>query len=118
MMAFPVIDPVATGQNILRLRKEKGLTVKDLQNWFCFDAPRAIYKWQKGETLPTVDNLFALSILLEVPMEQILITQKQDTYLTYPVQPPAEAAVAFLLMYRQFNAAIFVLLDSDKQKAR
>ena len=58
--AFPVIDLVATGENIRRLRMERGMTVRDLQNYFGFEEPRAIYKWQKGESLPTVDNLYAL----------------------------------------------------------
>ena len=70
---FPVIDMAATGANILRLRKERGLTVRDLQDWFGFEEPQAIYKWQKGKSLPTVDNLYALGALLEVPMEQILV---------------------------------------------
>ena len=75
--AFPVIDPVATGANIVRLRKERGMTVKDLQDWFGFEEPRAIYKWQHGETLPSVDNLYALSALLEVPIEDILVGSRQ-----------------------------------------
>ena len=70
---FPVIDPVATGANILRLRRERGLSVRDVQQWFSFEEPRAIYKWQSGRTLPTVDNLYALSALLDVPMNEILI---------------------------------------------
>ena len=74
---FPVIDPAATGENIIRLRKERGLTVRDLQNWFGFDEPRAIYKWQRGETLPTLDNLYALSALFDVPMERILVKRPQ-----------------------------------------
>ncbi len=73
---FPVIDPVATGQNIVRLRKDRGLTVRDLQNWFGFEEPQAIYKWQKGKSLPTVDNLYALGTLLDVPMEQILVPRQ------------------------------------------
>ena len=75
--AFPVIDPVATGENIVRLRKERGMTVRDLQDWFGFEEPRAIYKWQHGETLPSVDNLYALSALLEVPIEDILVGSRQ-----------------------------------------
>ena len=71
--AFPVIDPVATGKNIVRLRKTRGMTVKDLQQWFGFEEPRAIYKWQQGQTLPSVDNLIALSALLDVPVEDILV---------------------------------------------
>ena len=73
---FPVIDPVATGQNILRLRIERGLSVRDLQSWFGFEEPQAIYKWQKGKSLPTVDNLYALGTLLDVPMEEILVPRK------------------------------------------
>ncbi len=74
---FPVIDPVATGENIVRLRKERGMTVRDLQKWFGFEEPRAIYKWQQGQTLPTIDNLYALSALLDVPMEDILVGRPQ-----------------------------------------
>ena len=70
---FPVIDPAATGKNILRLRKERGLSVRDLQAYFNFGEPRAIYKWQSGQCLPSLDNLFALSFLLDVPMEGILV---------------------------------------------
>ena len=73
---FPVIDLVATGENITRLRKDRGLTVRDLQDWFGFEEPQAIYKWQKGKSLPTVDNLYALGALLNVPMEEILVPCK------------------------------------------
>ena len=72
-LAFPTIDPVATGKNITRLRKQRGLTVKDLQDWFGFLEPRAIYKWQTGQSLPSIDNLYALSILLDVPMDSIIV---------------------------------------------
>lgn len=71
---FPVIDLMATGRNIRRLREERGMTVRDLQAWFNFEEPRAIYKWQSGQSLPTVDNLYALSALLGVTMEDILVS--------------------------------------------
>lgn len=70
---FPVIDMVETGRNILRLRKERGMTVRDLQAYFGFEEPQAIYKWQRGKSLPSVDNLYALGVLLEAPMEDILV---------------------------------------------
>ena len=69
---FPVIDLTATGARIMQLRKANGWIVKDLQLWFGFKEPRAIYKWQRGETLPTVDHLLALGQLFSVPMESIL----------------------------------------------
>ena len=80
--AFPVIDPVATGKNIVRLRKERGMTVRDIQAWFGFEEPRAIYKWQCGTTMPSIDNLYALSALLEVAMEDILVKRQQRSPLT------------------------------------
>lgn len=59
--------------NIRRLRQTKGLSVRDLQQFFGFEEPQAIYKWQRGQSLPTVDNLYALSALLDVPMNDILV---------------------------------------------
>ena len=79
--AFPVIDPAATGANIARLRKERGLTVRDLQAFFGFEEPQAIYKWQRGQSLPTVDNLYALGFLLGVPMEKILVAQPSQLHI-------------------------------------
>ena len=73
--SFPVIDQEATGRNIVRLREKSGLTVADLQKYFGFDAPQAIYKWQNGKCLPKTDHLVALGYLLHVPMEEILVTR-------------------------------------------
>ena len=36
---FPVIDLAATGNNIRRLRIERGLTVGDIQSYFGFEEP-------------------------------------------------------------------------------
>ena len=74
MVNMPVIDMVRTGQNIARLRKQAGLSVKDLQDIFGFATPQAIYKWQQGAALPTIDNLVALAAVLQVRMDDILVT--------------------------------------------
>ena len=87
MKVFPTIDLEATGRQIVRLRKEKGLTVRDMQSYFGFDAPQAIYKWQKGLTLPSVDNLYALSVLLEVPMDRILVRSEAKVNLVTVHEP-------------------------------
>ena len=73
---FPTINLEATGKRITSLRREKGLSVRDLQTYFGFDAPQAIYKWQSGASLPTVDNLVALSTLLGVSIDSILVTDR------------------------------------------
>ena len=73
-MGFPTINLACTGVNIVRLRKAAGLTVHDLQAVFGFNSPQAIYKWQNGTALPTVDNLIVLAALLQVRIDDIIIT--------------------------------------------
>ena len=94
---FPSINPEATGKRISQLRSERGLSVKDLQAYMGFEAPQAIYKWQSGQSLPSVDNLLALSVLLEVPMEDILVTVKQSISLLNDDEPAG--SVFFILFY-------------------
>lgn len=67
---------IKTGENITRLRKEAGLTVKDLQEIFGFGTPQAIYKWQQGAALPTVDNLVVLSAIFQKPIDEILVLKR------------------------------------------
>ncbi|MDD5899579.1 MAG: helix-turn-helix domain-containing protein [Lachnospiraceae bacterium] len=77
-MAIPTIDMVRTGQNINRLRKAAGVTVRDLQDVFGFATPQAIYKWQHGAALPMVDNLVLLSAIFKVSIDEILIVEQCD----------------------------------------
>lgn len=74
MTAFPSIDLVRTGKRIETVRKTRGLSVRDIQDYFGFEYPQAVYKWQHGECLPSVDNLFALAHLLRVSMEDLLVS--------------------------------------------
>lgn len=79
---MPVIDMVKTGQNIMNLRVAAGLSVKDLQDIFGFATPQAIYKWQHGTTLPTIDNLVVLAAVFHVHMDEILVL---DTVVQVPI---------------------------------
>lgn len=75
MCTMPTIDMVKTGQNITRLRQQAGLSVKDLQDIFGFATPQAIYKWQQGATIPTVDNLVVLAAVFHVHVDDILVLE-------------------------------------------
>lgn len=72
-MCIPTIDMVMTGQNIKNLRKKSGITVAALQQVFGFSSPQAIFKWQRGDSLPTVDNLVILAALFKVTIDDILV---------------------------------------------
>ena len=73
MNIWPVIDMTATGRNIVRLRKAAGLTVSDLQTIFGFSTPQAIYKWQRGTAMPTLDNIAVLAAVFRVTIDDILV---------------------------------------------
>ena len=71
-MQIPVVNLKQTGQNIYLLREQSGISVRELQYLLGFATPQAIYKWQHGDSLPTVDNLVALSAIFSVPIDSIL----------------------------------------------
>ena len=73
MSTIPVINVTATGANIARLRQRAGISVRQLQTIFGFSTPQAIYKWQRGATMPTVDNLVVLAAVFGVTVDQILV---------------------------------------------
>ena len=97
---FPVIDPVATGANITRLRQERGLTVRDLQRFFGFEEPQAIYKWQRGQSLPSIDNLYALSELFHISMNEILVSTSH----IQSIEQQASACCSNLMVWTSLRA--------------
>jgi len=64
---------IKTGRNIARLRKINDLTIKDIQDAMGFNTPQAIYKWMRGEAIPSVDNLVVLSELFDTAIDKILV---------------------------------------------
>ena len=70
------IDMIQTGINISRLRKENGITIKQIQEAMGFNTPQAVYKWQRGESMPSLDNMLVLSQLLNTSVEEIIALEK------------------------------------------
>jgi len=75
MDSMPVIDMVATGQNITRMRRAAGMSVQDLQQVFGFSTPQAIYKWQRGSAMPTLDNMIVLAAVFGTTVDAIIIRE-------------------------------------------
>ena len=68
--------PLSTGRNLRRLRLEKGYSVKGLQEYLGLSCPQGVYQWQAGRSLPSVDNLYAVSRLWGVSMNEILVERE------------------------------------------
>ena len=74
-MVVPVVDMKLTGQKIASLRAQRGISVREIQQMLGFSTPQSIYKWQRGEALPTIENLAALACILEVSIDAILAVE-------------------------------------------
>ena len=86
MSTLPVIDLIATGQNIAKKRKHAGYSVRQMQKILGFSTPQAIYKWQRGESLPSIDNLAVLAAVLNVKMDDIIVYKAPEA----PPEPTPE----------------------------
>jgi transcriptional regulator with XRE-family HTH domain len=70
------IDPTAIGAKIKELRNLKGLTVAQVCDYVGIYSEQAVYKWQRGESMPTLDNLVTLCDLFEVTLDELLIKRR------------------------------------------
>lgn len=77
-MPIPMLDLRETGRNITALRKQQGISVKELQMLLGLATPQAIYKWQRGSCFPTVDNLITLSVIFSVHVDMILAVERNE----------------------------------------
>lgn len=69
---FPTIDKRKTGIHMRRLMDERGFTVKDIQKYLGLGSVQSIYHWLNGISMPTIDNLYALSELFQIPVDDML----------------------------------------------
>ena len=77
MRPYPVIDAQATGENILLRRLELGYTVLDVQRYLNLACPQAVYHWQKGRALPNLGNFYALSVMLDTTINELIAEKGQ-----------------------------------------
>lgn len=67
------IDMVATGKNIRDMRIQHKMTIKDIQD-ACGVTSTSVCNWQKGKSMPTVDNLVILASIWHVMIDSIIVT--------------------------------------------
>ncbi len=68
-----------TGERIRRMMEACGYTVKDIQSACSFMNPQAVYRWLRGDALPSVENLLILSRVLRTDIESLLVIEEQST---------------------------------------
>ena len=80
---YPVIDVGKTGQNLKNVMKEKGLCVKDIQKFLGLSTPQSIYHWFEGRSMPTLDNLYALSELFQMPVDMLIKGNRRYAFTSF-----------------------------------
>ena len=74
-MTLPMVNMTATGANIKSMMKNKGLTVSELQEMYGLNTPQSIYKWMRGDMMPSLDNLVILAHILGTTIDKIVVTE-------------------------------------------
>ncbi|MBQ0065725.1 MAG: helix-turn-helix transcriptional regulator [Firmicutes bacterium] len=74
---LPVIDMEKTGRRLQEIIEEKGYTVKQLQKLLSISSHQSIYSWYNGMTIPSVDNFVALSKLLGIPIDDLVVCNEE-----------------------------------------
>lgn len=83
-----------------KLRKQNHLRVEDVARFMGFETEQAVYKWQRGDSLPTIDNLYALSMLFDTPVDDILRgSREKDMCPSFSVFKSKNQSVTYLTLY-------------------
>ena len=77
IIMYPNIDMEKTGKRLETMIRGAGYSVRDIQQYLRLTCPQSIYRWFKGKILPSVEHLCALSLLLGVHMEELLVLKKR-----------------------------------------
>lgn len=75
---FPTINLRETGINLHRIMDKRGITPKDIKEYLHLTSVQSVYNWCNGLNMPTIDNLYALSQLLRVPIDEIICGNKKS----------------------------------------
>lgn len=66
-----------TGAKIRELRMASGYSVEGLRQAMKeLVGVNAIYKWEHGQSIPTIDNLVVLADLFGVTIDEIIVTEQ------------------------------------------
>lgn len=76
MGQLPKIDMDRTGARLKIARLSRGLAVKDVQKVIGLTSPQAIYKWESGKSMPTIDNLVILAWLYKVRLDDLIVIKR------------------------------------------
>lgn len=80
------LDMVMTGALIKNMISKSGYSIKDIQNKLKLSCPQPVYRWMKGLAMPSIDNLYTLSSILGMHMEDLLIPRNDAMWILHDIE--------------------------------
>ena len=77
----------------------RGLSVHDVQRFLSLGCVQSVYHWFDGKSMPTIDNLYALSELLQVPMDMLVVGDRSY----HPIKEAGTRPCRLLSYYRMMQ---------------
>lgn len=71
------VNAVETGKNIKRLIYKNNITYKEIQTRCMFGTTQAIYKWMRGDSIPSIDNLVILADMFKCRLDDIIVVDRR-----------------------------------------
>lgn len=69
---YPLINKRETGIKLRRIMDQRDISAKDVQEYLGLGCVQSIYRWLNGQSMPTIDNLYALSELFQVTIDEMV----------------------------------------------
>lgn len=67
-----------TGEWLRFLCKRKNISVLEIQEKLCISSNQAIYAWFNGKALPSLNNMLALSNIMCIPINDLLVDSEHE----------------------------------------
>ena len=75
------INMEATGANIKRLIKASGYSVRDIMAITGISTEQAVYKWYRGESIPSIETMLILCNALGIDINELLVIDGEFDFL-------------------------------------
>lgn len=76
-MDYPVINKEKTGSRLKALLRIKGYSATDIQVYLSLACPQTVYRWFSGINIPSIDHLYALSELLQMSLDDLIVGNRR-----------------------------------------
>ena len=89
---YSQINIEKTGKKIMELLVESNVDVKTLANTIGV-SNQSVYKWVNGKSLPTLENMYQISKILGVTIDDIIVGSDSIQYVTPEIYVREECCI-------------------------